>query len=89
MAFNLTRMLINSRLVAGNPKPGNEIALRIDQALLQDALGTLVMLELDAMGVERVKIGLAAQYIDHNLLETDNLSGSSGRPPPTGCGWPT
>ena len=38
-------------------------------------LSTLVMLELDAMGVERVNIGLAAQYIDHNLLETDNRNG--------------
>jgi len=75
MAFNLTQTLINSRLVTGNPKPGNEIALRIDQALLQDVLSTLVMLELDAMGVERVNIGLAAQYIDHNLLETDNRNG--------------
>jgi aconitate hydratase len=75
MAFNLTQTLINSRLVTGNPKPGNEIALRIDQALLQDVLGTLVMLELDAMGVERVNIGLAAQYVDHNLLETDNRNG--------------
>jgi homoaconitase/3-isopropylmalate dehydratase large subunit len=68
MAFNLTQTLINSRPIAGNPKPGNEIALRIDQALLQDVLGTLVMLELEAMGVERVKIGLAAQYIDHKPL---------------------
>jgi len=56
-------------------KPGNEIALRIDQALLQDVLGTLVMLELEAMGVDRVRIDPAAQYIDHNLLETDNLNG--------------
>ena len=53
MAFNHTQTLINSRLVTGNPKPGNEIALRIDQALLQDVLSTLVMPELDAMGVER------------------------------------
>jgi aconitate hydratase len=56
-------------------QPGNEIALRIDQALLQDVLGTLVMLELEAMGVERIQIDTAAQYIDHNLLETDNLNG--------------
>src|SRR5271157_2001008 len=55
--------------------PGEEIALRIDQALLQDVLGTLVMLELEAMGTDRVKVGVAAQYIDHNLLETDNLNG--------------
>jgi aconitate hydratase len=75
MAFNLTQTLISSHLAGGNMKPGNEIALRIDQALLHDALGTLVMLELEAMGVERVQIEQAAQYVDHNLLETDNLNG--------------
>ena len=53
---------------------GHEIALRIDQVLLEDALGTLVMLELDAIGVERVHVPLAAQYIDHNLLEANNLN---------------
>ena len=75
MAFNLTQTLINSHLVSGNMQPGNEIALRIDQALLQDVLGTLVMLELEAMRVERVRIDRAVQYVDHNLLETDNLNG--------------
>jgi hypothetical protein len=75
MALNLTQRLIGSHLVGGNMQPGNEIALRIDQALLQDVLGTLVMLELEAMGVERIQIDTAAQYIDHNLLETDNLNG--------------
>jgi hypothetical protein len=39
MAFNLTQTLINSHVVGGNIKPGNELALRIDQALLQDVLG--------------------------------------------------
>jgi aconitate hydratase len=56
-------------------KPGDEIAIHIDQVLLQDVLGVLVMLELEAMGAEHVKVGTAAQYIDHNLLETDNLNG--------------
>jgi hypothetical protein len=75
MAFNLTQTLINSHLVSGNMQPDGEIALRIDQALLQDVLGTLVMLELEAIGVESVRIDRAAQYVDHNLLETDNLNG--------------
>jgi predicted aconitate hydratase len=75
MAFNLTHTLINSHLLSGSMQPGAEIALRVDQALLQDALGTLVMLELEAMGVDRVRIDRAAQYVDHNLLETDNLNG--------------
>jgi aconitate hydratase len=74
MPLNVTQTLIRSRLIAGHMTPGEEIALRIDQVLLQDVLGTLVMLELEAMGADRVKVDVAAQYIDHNLLESDNLN---------------
>lgn len=51
--------------------PGSEIGLRIDQTLTQDATGTLVMLELEAMDLGRVRTELSAQYVDHNLLQTD------------------
>ncbi|ACA19995.1 aconitate hydratase [Methylobacterium sp. 4-46] len=74
MPLNLTQKLVRSHLVEGTPEPGQEIALRIDQALLQDVLGSLVMLELEAMGVERVKVELAAQYVDHNLVQNDHLN---------------
>ncbi len=74
MALNLTQKLVQSHLAEGDLTPGGEIALRIDQALLQDVLGGLVMLELEAMGVERVAIPLAAQYIDHNLVQNDHLN---------------
>lgn len=74
MALNLAQRLIQSHLVDGDLTPGSEIALRIDQTLLQDVLGSLVMLELEAMGVERVKVGLAAQYVDHNLVQNDHLN---------------
>jgi hypothetical protein len=63
MAFNLAQKLVRSHLVTGSPAPGQEIALAVDQTLLQDVLGTLVMLELEAMGIDRVKVGLAAQYV--------------------------
>src|SRR6478672_10549022 len=75
MPSNVTQGLIRSRLVTGSMVPGDEIVIRIDQALLQDVLGVLVMLELEAMGIDRVKTGVAAQYIDHNLVEADNLNG--------------
>jgi aconitate hydratase len=75
MSHNLTQTLIQSHLAEGNLTAGEEIAVRIDQALLQDVLGTLVMLELEAMGVDCVKTDVAAQYIDHNLLETNHLNG--------------
>lgn len=69
--YNVAQKLINSHLVEGKMKPGTEIGLKIDQALLQDATGTLVMLELEAMKLKKVKTEVAVQYIDHNLLQAD------------------
>jgi len=74
MASNTAQKLIRSHLLEGEMTPGAEIALEIDQALLQDVLGTLVMLELEAMGLERVKVPLAVQYVDHNLVQNDNMN---------------
>ena len=74
MALNVAQKLIRSHLVAGDMTPGGEIALRMDQALLQDVLGTLVMLELEAMGLDRVKIETAVQYVDHNLVQNDHMN---------------
>ena len=74
MTTNLSRMLIASHLADGEMKAGQEIGLRAEQALLEDVLGTVVMLELEAMNADRVKIDVAVQYVDHNLLETDNLN---------------
>ncbi len=72
MAKNLATKILEGHLATGELVPGSEIALKIDHCLLQDATGTMAMLEFMAMGVERVKVELAAQYIDHNLLQTDN-----------------
>jgi aconitate hydratase len=69
--LNVARKLIQSHLVRGEMTPGSEIGLRIDQTLTQDATGTLVMLELEAMGLDRVKTEVSVQYVDHNLLQTD------------------
>ena len=71
MAQNVAQKLIESHLVEGEMTPGQEIAIRIDQTLTQDATGTMVMLEFEAMGVPRVRTELSAQYVDHNLLQTD------------------
>jgi aconitate hydratase len=72
MAKNLATKILAAHLVEGELVPGTEIAIKIDHALLQDATGTMAMLEFIAMGVPGVKVELAAQYIDHNLLQTDN-----------------
>jgi aconitate hydratase len=74
MTSNVAQKLIRSHLVDGEMMPGSEIALKIDQALLQDALGTLVMLELEAMGLDRVKVEPAVQYVDHNLVQDNHLN---------------
>ena len=72
MPKNLATKILEAHLVEGELVPGKEIAISVDHALLQDATGTMVMLEFIAMGVPRVKVELAAQYVDHNLLQTDN-----------------
>ncbi len=71
MAKNVTQKIIENHLVAGKMIPGEEIGLKIDQTLTQDATGTMVMLEFEAMNVPRVRTELSAQYVDHNLLQTD------------------
>ena len=55
MGKNVAQKLIESHLVSGKMIPGEEIGLRIDQTLCQDATGTMVMLELEAMGLKRAK----------------------------------
>ncbi|MBD3257522.1 aconitate hydratase [candidate division GN15 bacterium] len=70
-AKNLTRKLIDDHLVEGEATPGQEIGLRIDQTLTQDATGTLAMLAYEAMGGGRVRTDVSVQYVDHNLLQTD------------------
>lgn len=71
MAMNVAQKLLKSHLVEGEMIPGQEIGLRVDQTLTQDATGTLVMLELEAMNIKRVKTELSAQYVDHNLIQED------------------
>jgi aconitate hydratase len=71
MAQNVAQKLISSHLVKGDMSAGEEIGIKIDQTLTQDATGTMVMLELEAMDLDRVRTEVSAQYVDHNLLQTD------------------
>jgi aconitate hydratase len=71
-ALNVTQKLIKSHLIEGEMTPGSEIGIKIDQTLTQDATGTLVMLELEAMKLDHAKTDVSCQYVDHNLLQTDN-----------------
>ena len=69
---NLTQKILSSHLVSGKLVPGEEIAISIDQTLLQDATGTVAMLEFEALGLDSVRVELAAQYVDHNILQGDS-----------------
>ena len=71
MSMNVTQKLIQSHLLDGDMTSGEEIGIRIDQTLTQDATGTLVMLELEAMGLDRVKTEVSVQYVDHNIIQED------------------
>lgn len=67
----LARQLVEAHLVGGTAEPGAEIELRVDQVLLHDGTGPLVVLALDAMGTDRVVPGLTAVYFDHLVLQAD------------------
>jgi len=71
MSMNVTQKLVDNHLTSGEMVPGEEIALKIDQTLTQDATGTMVMLELEAMNLDKAQTELSAQYVDHNLLQAD------------------
>ncbi|MTV26851.1 aconitate hydratase [Nitriliruptoraceae bacterium ZYF776] len=72
MGENVATKILRAHLLEGELTPGEPIGLRIDQTLTQDATGTLVMLELEAMGLDRVRTEVSAQYVDHNLIQEDH-----------------
>jgi len=71
MRYNVAQKLIDSHLASGTMTPGTEISIKIDQTLTQDATGTMVMLELEAMNLKRVRTEVSVQYVDHNLVQAD------------------
>ncbi len=69
--MNIVQKIIKQHLVGGNMQVGEPVDLRIDQALTQDATGTMAWLQFEALGVERVQVDLAVSYVDHNTLQTN------------------
>ncbi|MBE3591781.1 MAG: aconitate hydratase [Thermoanaerobacter sp.] len=67
--MNLTQKILSSHLVEGEMRKGQEIAIKIDQTLTQDSTGTMAYLQLEALGIDRVKTELSVAYIDHNTLQ--------------------
>src|SRR3954451_6129363 len=71
MPENLSRQILKEHLVDGELKPGEPIGLRIDQTLLQDATGTMACMQYEQLGVPRVQVDRAVQYVDHNVIQLD------------------
>jgi aconitate hydratase len=78
-SLNLAQKIISSHLVDGKMEPGNEIGLKVDRVLMQDATGTMACLQFEAMGIPRVKVEHAAIYVDHNILQTGFENGDDHR----------
>lgn len=70
MGLTIGQKLIAAHLRSGEMVVGNDVGLRIDQTLTQDATGTMAYLEFEAMGVDRVKTEKSVAYIDHNTLQS-------------------
>jgi aconitate hydratase len=68
---SLARTILEDHLERGDLAPGQEIALRVDQALAQDATGTMAMMQFELFGEERVRVETAVVYVDHNILQID------------------
>jgi len=69
MGINIVEKILAGHLVSGNLTPGEEIGIRIDQTLTQDATGTMAYLQFEAMNVEKVITELSVSYIDHNTIQ--------------------
>jgi len=69
MGHNLAEKIISEHLVSGNMTPGEDIAIKIDQTLTQDATGTMAYLQFEALGLKKVKTELSVSYVDHNTLQ--------------------
>ena len=71
MPSSLARQILEEHLVEGELKPGSPISLKIDQTLLQDATGTMALMQFEELEVPRVKVERAVQYVDHNVVQLD------------------
>ena len=69
MGMNVAQKVLSTHIVEGEMAAGAEIGLRIDQTLTQDSTGTMAYLQLEAMGVDKVKTKRSVAYVDHNMLQ--------------------
>jgi aconitate hydratase len=76
---NLTHRLLSKSLVDGELRAGEEVHLMPDQVLIEDATGSMTYMQFESLGVERVKVPLAVMYVDHNVLQVDELNADEHR----------
>ncbi|MDG6229087.1 MAG: aconitate hydratase [Candidatus Thermoplasmatota archaeon] len=69
MGKSITEKIIDAHIVKGTPRKGEEVGIKIDQTLTQDATGTMAYLQFEAMGVKKVKTELSVSYVDHNTVQ--------------------
>jgi len=69
MGKNIVEKILARHLISGNLVPGEEIGIRVDQTLTQDATGTMAYLQFEAMNAPKVKTELSVSYIDHNTIQ--------------------
>lgn len=74
MTKNLTQKILDDHIVGGIPAAGNPVELRMDQTLTQDATGTMAYIQLEAMGIDKVKTELSVSYVDHNTLQSGYMN---------------
>lgn len=79
MGLTLTEKIIKAHIVDGEMVKGQEIGIRIDQTLTQDATGTMAYIEFEAMGVPRVRTERSVAYIDHNTLQNGFMNADDHR----------
>ncbi len=70
MRGTIIEAILSEHLVSGTLAPGEEVGLRIDQTLTQDATGTMAYLQFETLGLDRVRTELSVSYVDHNTLQT-------------------
>lgn len=71
MTGSVAEKIIQEHIIEGEFLTGEEIAIKVDQTLTQDATGTLAYMEFEALGIPKVKTELSVSYVDHNLLQAD------------------
>ncbi|MBD3346420.1 MAG: aconitate hydratase [Chitinivibrionales bacterium] len=69
MGKNVVQKILDEHIVEGTPREGNEVGIKIDQTLTQDATGTMAYLQFEAMGFDRVKTDVSVSYVDHNTIQ--------------------